>query len=525
MRHPRALFAAVATLAAVSSMSTVPASAQTDPLAAPITWENCPQQVTEPAAECGRIDVPLEYSDPSGPTISVGFVQVPAAGEVRGTLFGNPGGPGGDGYSYFGSTDLMDWPEAMTSEWNRVAVQPRGLIGSTPLMCDPAALDDPVRGQLSSGAVVRESCDSVMPGYAASITTSNTAEDWEMVRRSLGIRKISIMGTSYGTFLGSLYATRYPGHTDRVVLDSAMDPDLAWNGVFATQQAGYERALHNYFAWVAERNERYGLGETPLAVYQAWSRKVVAESGTNPTVVPPPAQVGDIPPGLEWAGQSAADILTATGKTRVETEGVISRAQNPGAAQINSPTLVMTRTLLPSPAAWDVLTTMINGTAEENLAGGDFSEEDQATQLEALMNFQYMQNSILCNENTVPANYADLPAYFWSAFASIDPFTMINAVYSSGLACSGLAPNSRVELIDGSRLNIRPLQVQGTDDPQTPYQFAGHIHERMGTQLVTVNGPGHGHVGMGNKAVDDIVVQYLRTGVAPATEAPGLSPN
>lgn len=511
-----AVLASMALIAGLLSPA-VTASAQTAPS---VTWEDCPAQVTVATAQCGRIDVPMEYADPSGPTISVGFVRVPATGHSRGTLFGNPGGPGGDGYSYFGDDQTFAWPDAITSEWDRVAVQPRGLPGSTPLTCPALEDADPVRGQLSSGAVVRESCDVDMPGYAASLTTSNTAEDWEMVRRSLDLEDISIMGLSYGTYLGSLYATRYPQRTDRVVLDSAMSPSLVWAGIMGSQQAGYEQSLHNFLAWTAERNDVYGLGDTPLAVYQSWSRKVVEESGTNPTVVPPPAQVGDIPPGLEWAGQSGADLITATGKTRVEIDGIVSRAQNPGAVQATSPTLGLTRALLPRPTAWDSLATMIGGGAGPEFP--ELTEQEQTDMAEAQATAVVMQNSILCNENTVAANPADLPVYAWSTLVTGDPFTQPNALYTSGAACSGLAPNRGAEHLDGSRLAVRPLQIQGIDDPQTPYQYSTEMHQQMNAQLVTVHGPGHGHVALGNTAVDDIVVEYLRTGVSPATEAPGV---
>lgn len=520
VQRPTTAALAVLTLG-VGLLGTAPvATTQTDPAAPAISWEQCPAQVTVPAAECGRIDVPMEYADPAGPTISVGFVKIPATGQSRGTLFGNPGGPGGDAYGYFGNDQVFSWPDAITSEWDRVAVQPRGLPGSTPLQCPSTANADPVRGQLSSGAVIREGCDADMPGYAASLTTSNTAEDWEMVRRSLDLEQISIMGLSYGTFLGSLYASRYPQHTDRVVLDSAMSPSLAWAGIMGSQQAGYEQALHNFLAWTAERNDTYGLGDTPLAVYQSWSRKVVEESGTNPTVVPPPAQAGDIPPGLEWAGQSGADLLTATGKTRVELDGIVSRAQNPGAVQATSPTLGMTRALLPRPTAWDTLAKMIGGA--DAPGSPELSEQEQAEMADAQATAVLMQNSIMCNENTVAANPADLPVYAWSAFVTGDPFTVPNALYTSGAGCSGLQPSRGPELLDGSPLTTRPLQIQGTGDPQTPYQYSGELHERMNTQLVTVHGPGHGHVALGNPAVDDIVVEYLRTGVSPATEAPGI---
>jgi hypothetical protein len=43
----------------------------------------------------------------------------------------------------------------------------------------------------------------------------------------------------------------------------------------------------------------------------------------------------------------------------------------------------------------------------------------------------------------------------------------------------------------------------------------------MQSTLVTVNGPGHGHFGYDNKAVDKLVLNYLRTGKATAGEVPG----
>lgn len=87
-----------------------------------ITWEECPPQVGEQNAQCGRIDVPREY-DGSPETISVGFVKVPAAqpSARRGALFMNPGGPGQDAYSMVNPQAFL-WPEAMRAEWDLVAV-------------------------------------------------------------------------------------------------------------------------------------------------------------------------------------------------------------------------------------------------------------------------------------------------------------------------------------------------------------------------------------------------------------------
>lgn len=337
-----ALSPAVADTAATGDAQTTPGQSQD------VTWENCPEQVTVATAECGRVDVPMYHAEPDGEQISVGFVRIPAADQDarRGALFGNPGGPSGDGYSFFGYDQEggLSWPEEMTNEWDLVAVQPRGLEGSTPVDCnhEPAGYD-PVRVELEYGGFVKDACEIGTPGYTDSLNTWETAHDWESVRSALGEEQISILGMSYGTQLGSTFATLFPERTDRLVLDSGYDTERAWNGVMDDQTGGYIGALHDFLEWTAANNDTYGLGETPLEVYRSWSRVVVEESGTNPTVVPPPAQIGDLPEGLQWAGQPAADALSFLGGPQAQLEGLFRQITTPGAVQASSPTLAVTR--------------------------------------------------------------------------------------------------------------------------------------------------------------------------------------
>lgn len=505
--------AAVTGMSALS-MAAAPASAQDTPQ---ITWEDCPVQVDEPTAQCGRIDIPMYHSDPTGEQISVGFVKVPAEGQSRGALFGNPGGPGGDGYSYFGAANGgFSWPQEIRDEWDRVAVQPRGLNGSTPVNCPQPTNIDPVSAFTRIGAVIRDACESATPGYTASITTENTASDWEWVRRALGEEQISIMGLSYGTFLGSMYATKYPEHTDKVVLDSGMNPDHAWAGIMESQEQGYISALHDFFNWVAENDETYGLGKTPLAAYQAWSNKVVAETGTNPTVTPPPARVGDVPPALLSSGQAGADAMTATGQAQVQLQNLFNMAIRPGANQAYSPTMGLTRQLIPAPGQWHYLASVINGS--EPAPSPEYTPE----MVEMANNAVMMQALQLCNENQVAADPRDIPAYVWSNYVVGDIFTAPPLSFSSGAACSGAAPVTTPPTLDGAGLEHRPLQIQSTGDPQTPFRHSGRLHELMGTQFLTVHGPGHGHVGLGNETVDQTVVEYLRTGNTEVKDLPGL---
>ena len=156
------------------------------------------------------------------------------------------------------------------------------------------------------------------------------------------------------------------------------------------------------------------------------------------------------------------------------------------------------------------------------LSGGDLSEQEQKDLMMQQIQAQNMQNLIMCNENQAPGNVAYLPELLWSQFVTGDPSALITALYASGTACSGMAPVTKPVALDGSALAVQPLQISATRDPQTPYQFHGDTARAMRAHVVTVHGPGHGQVGTGNKAVDDVVVEYLRTGHTGVTDVPGL---
>ncbi|AWB85045.1 alpha/beta hydrolase [Corynebacterium liangguodongii] len=476
----------------------------------------------------------MRYDDPTGPHISVGYIRIPAADPAarRGVLFGNPGGPGIDAYSYFGidggPLSTFEWPAEIRNEWDLVAVQPRGQVHSTQLACPAQGLDDPLtiaQAQLSSGRYLRDACESGQPGYPSTMTTQTNAMDWESVRAALGYEKISIMGLSYGTYLGSAYASLYPQHTDRVVLDSAMDPNLRWQALAASQIAGYERALEDYFSFVAANDATYHMGDTPLKAYQYWSARIVEETGTNPTVTPPPAQVGDLPAGLGSSGELGAEAMTSSSKARVEGEGIVSRMLHPGATQAASGLLNATRTLLPAPSMWDSLARMTNGTLPPHDGTEGLSEEEtkKLAEEQILQSMGMIQLATVqqCNENITAPDHGLLPTALWARYVSNDLFTAPNAVLASGMQCSGTQPVAGPVELDGSQLAVRPLQINATGDPQTVYSGRGTIAGAMGSHLVTVHGPGHGHVGLGNKAVDRIVIDYLRTGRTEVTDAPG----
>lgn len=474
-----------------------------------LNWGPCPEGSYVTTAQCAEVEVPRDYADPDGPTITLTVSRLPAQGEKRGVLFGNPGGPGGSALPMFEDNEMFQFPQELRNEWDLIGVQPRGLPFGTPLECAPPL--DTVIATVNFGGATRAMCDAQDPGYTSTITTENTARDWEEVRKRLDTERISVYGLSYGTFLGATYATLHPDRVDRMVLDSAMDPDWAWNEVLWQQRDGYKQRVYDMMQWIADNDATYGLGDTPLKVYQRWAEVVAAEAGASPTLAPPPAQVGDVPPALRDFTEQYIAGVNLTENARVQFEGWISNILTP--SQMMSTVYGLTRDAAPQRDMWPLVAQSIrNGGAEPiPLPDGIFDE---------ILQFQAMQNVIMCNENQVPPRPADYPAFLAHSFMSGDIFDAIAYTFSSGAACAGAPPVTVPVDVRNTGLDSQPLQIQSRRDPQTPYDGGLRMAERMGAHLITVDGGDHGAFAKGNAVVDAAVVEYLRTGSTSVTHAP-----
>ena len=478
--------------------------------ASPATWGPCPAlHGASKDTVCATIRVPKEYARPSAGTIDVLVSKLPARGERRGVLIGNPGGPGGDAIGMF---SLLTPPAALRDSYDLVAVQPRGLIDGGELRCASPSPSDPA-SYLAAGGALRAACDRTAPGYARTITTANTARDIESARTQLGLGdRVNLLGISYGTTLMSTYATLYPQHTDRLILDSAVDPRLEWNALLTAQTPGYQARITDLFTWIADHDSIYRLGRTPLAVYRSWSRVVTAEAGVPPSFSPPPARVGDVPPGLRSQVQAYIAGQDLTGPARAQAENFLASLVT-GKRQSSSALVALTRIGAPDRNAWPLIAQRIVAGPQPNRP---LSAESRREQLNSVA----VQNTILCNENAVPANPLLAPASLLDTFLVTDPVGGPGLLFASGLYCSGVAPSSRPVGITGKGLRVRPLQLQSLGDPQTPYRASLEHRARMGAQLITVGGGDHGQFGRSNPVIDAAVVEYLRTGRTAVTSAP-----
>jgi hypothetical protein len=87
--------------------------------------------------ECSTVQVPLDYDSSDGGAISLSLVRLPASDPSRriGSLFVNPGGPGGSGVDMvvFGGPFLFT--DEVRARFDLVGFDPRGIIRSSAFRC------------------------------------------------------------------------------------------------------------------------------------------------------------------------------------------------------------------------------------------------------------------------------------------------------------------------------------------------------------------------------------------------------
>ncbi|MFJ9365853.1 alpha/beta fold hydrolase [Nocardia sp. NPDC101769] len=241
-----------------------------------LDWKSCDTRELD-VAECADVTVPLDYTDPGGRTITVAISRVRATSleQRRGVLLTNPGGPGESGLEFpLALRATMTAP--VRARYDLIGMDPRGVGRSSGIDCGwPVGFGVEAAGiDVSSYArsVVRQGelaarCWARHGDLLPYISTRNTARDIDVVRSALGEPTINYFGTSYGTYLGAVYTQLFPEHTDRIVLDSAIDPrQYGASALQSDNGAPGEAALGQWADWAATHDAEYGLGATGQAV-------------------------------------------------------------------------------------------------------------------------------------------------------------------------------------------------------------------------------------------------------------------
>ncbi len=211
-----------------------------------LDWQPC-QDPDQQGFQCATAQVPLDYQHPQAKTIPLAVIKHSAASPNRriGTIFFNPGGPGGSG-----TADLPAWfslfPQQLQQQFDIVSFDPRGIGDSTAVECF-ASEDDannffatvpqafPVgTAEINtwSQAYARYSqlCKQRAGSLLDHVSTADVARDMDLLRRAVGDPTMNYLGVSYGTILGAVYANLFPDKVRAVVLDGNIDPNAWTNG-------------------------------------------------------------------------------------------------------------------------------------------------------------------------------------------------------------------------------------------------------------------------------------------------------
>jgi pimeloyl-ACP methyl ester carboxylesterase len=229
----------VGTFAACVAATTIASPKPSVPVPV-LNWAACD---FAPWVECATATVPLDYDQPRGATTQLALARVPAADQTNkiGTVFLNPGGPGASGVDLaaFGFGEYLAL--LLDGRFDIVGFDPRGVAGSSPLYCFESAtelnaffgdaplypyLREQERPFFATYKSLGAQCASQHNPILGHMSTADVVRDLDLLRQAVGDAKLSYLGFSYGSFLGTTYANMFPDKVRALVIDGVLDPIL-----------------------------------------------------------------------------------------------------------------------------------------------------------------------------------------------------------------------------------------------------------------------------------------------------------
>ncbi|MFF0866585.1 alpha/beta fold hydrolase [Nonomuraea sp. NPDC003560] len=421
-----------------------------------ITWGPCEE---EPTVECGTLAVPIDWSEPDGPTVDLALARRKAtAPSARiGSLLTNPGGPGNSGVN-----DILR-PSGFSQDIQRrfdiVGYDPRGVARSRSVTCSASVYNQMPYPVMTSQADyltwvafdnrLRADCRKLTGPLYDHLDSVNVARDMDAIRAALGEDKLTSYGVSYGTLAQQMYAELFPGRIRAMVLDSNMDHSLDVKAFQVSEAATVQDSFEEFIAWCARDSDCVLRGRDIRALWKG----LLAKAGRGQLLWP-----GDGRPvsahNLQWLGV----VLNEAPAWRLEAKVLLALAGGPVPEDMPGP-----------PGNWPV--------------NGQYAE---------------LPTAILCQDwNLSLRGYAEY-AEVMRASNAVPPDMRYNPM-----------PMGDMPICQGHPVNNpqHPLRYKGSTpllvatsrhDPDTPYAWSANVARQLGPKatLLTYDGWGHGVYGM-----------------------------
>ncbi|MEU7018617.1 alpha/beta hydrolase [Streptomyces sp. NPDC046385] len=483
-----------------------------------LAWRACGDSY-----QCADLTVPMDYSRPGdGKTfvLPVAKAATSTAGRRIGSLLYNPGGPGERGVQALKDGLADDLGRGVRERFDIVAFDPRGVGESRPaLTCrtgtesddaSPAAAAMPLyprtaseRADALAGArATADACRKASGPLLPHVGTDDAARDLDVLRAALGDRKLTYVGWSYGTSLGTSYAEQFPRRVRAMVLDGAVDPSLDWRQRMLGQAKGFRDAVADYADSCAATVGDACPGATPEEI-RALIDRLLRRTRTGPL------RVDGSEDGLDAAGLvSALSLSMYTPEAQWQGLSEALREADGGDGT--------------------KLAALGTGgeeeTEEEQESGTASDDESQSEESPSGQPSVPEDNS---DAALIAVNCLDVPhprdeRAYWDALAPADKAAGVYGTsgLTGELVCKDW-PSGRQQPHRVDAAGVPPVLVVGTEgDPATPYGEAVSLARQFpGGMLLSFEAAGHTGYGR-NACVDRKVEEYL---VSLAKVTPGTT--
>ena len=495
--HRRLAARAGVVLAVLAGAVAVPAAATAAPAARPVDWAACTEAGLV-GFDCATYVVPLDYDKPRGATTTIALARRPADDPTRkiGTIFVNPGGPGGAGRGLVTVASAIVAPEVL-ARFDLVGFDPRGIGASDPIQCfatdgEAEALfaqmravpltQEEIASTLRANFAYTEGCKRHAGPSLTHMSTLNVAKDLDRLRQAVGDDKLNYIGYSYGTLIGATYVNLFPSRVRAVIIDGNVDPDQRTNHRLANKferAGGFEIALSGFLAACDAAGPNCAFAGNARVKFDAIRNRFRQGPVTLPGI-----------------GTATIDDLTG-----LVTSSMYDVSSFPDTAAILQ-------------FVYDVL---FGGATAARTAGTPTMPKAPPARGWMPDAYSYTSNdaffAVNCADAPLPRNPALYPA-FAVAFEAANP-TFGRAEAFSEVGCANWPRvDERYNGPWNRRTSQTVLVVNGTYDPATRYDFAVRMTRELGNaRLLTLDG--FGHTSRYSACVTGWYTHYLLAGELP----------
>ncbi|KAE8388183.1 hypothetical protein BDV23DRAFT_174124 [Aspergillus alliaceus] len=259
-----------------------------------LTWTPCFD-----AFNCSRLQVPLDYSNRSLGTTSIAFIKLAGKNATveSPSLVLNPGGPGGSGVDLLLTYQNLIG-QMFGEQYNFVSFDPRG-VNNSGLHLDCFSEDAKARSafyrlhrtgatnisstsleeQYYSSSIYGEWCNNAVENkspYSYYVTTPAVAHDLltfteaeaELAGQSPSNAKLWCYSISYGTVIGSTFASLFPDRVGRMILDGVLNAEQYYNNYLTDNVDQMDEAMETFstFCYSAGPEKCSFWGPTPANI-------------------------------------------------------------------------------------------------------------------------------------------------------------------------------------------------------------------------------------------------------------------